>query len=122
MDTILTRAIFGEASMGLRDTVYDGLLAGLPADPAAHVGYFDLVEIWETLGSGRDRNISLDMLRGLEQNARAHMTERERIFFDEPHEDGLDPYLLQAKIAGRLSKILMDRHGFKVGKEGGGVG
>jgi hypothetical protein len=52
------------------------------------------------------------------------MTERERLFFDEPYETRVKriPEWLQVQAAGRIYKMLMDRQGYRVSKENGGLG
>lgn len=108
--------------MALRDTAYDGRLAKLPRDPEAQHNYFELVQIWESLESGGD--LTQDGLDAMILKAKPFMNSREQAFFSEPLPSDLVgyPILLQSKITGRLSKILLDRHGYKVPREGGGLG
>ncbi len=112
--------------MSLRDTVYNGVLAKLPTDHQAQRGYFELLELWEKMGTAPNagRDFSESEFNSLKSTARVFMTAREIRFFEEPFSDDLasHPALFQAKVTARLSKILMDRHGVKVSKEGGGLG
>ena len=112
--------------MTLRHNVYNGILANLPNDSASQKGYFDLLEFWEKMATTQDagRDFSVNEFDGLKVAARRLMTPREIAFFEEPFPDDITSHaaLFQAKVTGRLSKILMDRHGFKVPKQGGGLG
>jgi hypothetical protein len=109
--------------MSLRNEMYGGVLASLPSDTNARAGYEELVDLWEEIG---ERNIhpTADQFNAWKNGVHMLLTLREKTFFQEPIEPGLAGYpeLIQAKMTGRLSKILMDRHGFKVAKDKGGLG
>ncbi len=75
--------------MSLRDTAYNGIIANLPADPSAHHGYFELVEIWEHMEGHRpegrewfNADEQAKLLASLTSIPRA----REQAFFKEPFE------------------------------------
>lgn len=113
--------------MSLRDTAYDGIIANLPADPSAHHGYFELVEIWEHMEGHRPEGrewFNADEQAKLLVSLTSVLSAHELAFFKEPFERSEQSYnsILQARTTGRLSKILMDRHGFKVARDKGGLG
>lgn len=112
--------------MCLRNTVYNGILANLPHDPIGHIGYFELLEFWEAMAADENsgRNYSIAEFASMKQSVAKLLTPRESSFFQEPFPVDIaeSPTLLQVKVIARLSKILMDRHGFKVPKDGGGLG
>lgn len=108
--------------MSLQDTMYNGWLASQPTDPIAAQGYSALLEHWETIGEGKCE-LPTAQFNAWRREVRPLLTTRELSFFDEPLEDGLGDYpdLVQAKMTGRLSKILLDRR-YKAAKENGGLG
>lgn len=101
-------------------------LSLLPENEEAVTGYTEIYAAWKKLFDMLDAGQSPDENKfdTVFSDARRNMTGREIAFIDELA-DGiatLSTELRHAKLTGGLSKILMDRQGFKVSKEGGGLG
>lgn len=79
-------------------------------------------ENYDAYNEGRD--ISPAVFADWTAKVRALLDPRELRFFDEPFEPSVEnvPQNKQAKTGARVDKILMDRRGYKVPKETGGLG
>ncbi len=101
-------------------------LSLLPESEDAQGGYEEIHGVWEKLfgmvSAGKHPNET--DLEELIEKAKYVMTGREIAFMD-TLKNSLSDFPLElrhTKLSGGLSKVLMDRHGFKVSKEGGGLG
>jgi hypothetical protein len=94
-------------------------LSKTPDDPIAAKGY---QELYRLLPADSD-DIPLPFAEW-KTAIRTHLDSREASFFSAPFEPEIERHqeLLQTKTVARLYKILMDRQGFKVPREGGGLG
>lgn len=101
-------------------------LSNLPKEQSAHDGYEEIHRVWKTLWEMVETGKYPDEtgLNELVSKAQYAMTGRERRFMDGLHSSlaGDDVRLRHAKLTSGLNKVLWDRHGFKVSKEGGGLG
>jgi hypothetical protein len=97
-----------------------------PPDGPGASGYDELYTQWKRLGDvfAAGRTLNQQDFLTLGATVRKHLTGRERQFFDEPFEPEVraNPDHVQAKTTAQLHKILMDRHGFRVAKDKGGLG
>ncbi|MEP2783934.1 MAG: hypothetical protein ABJO67_05230 [Pseudoruegeria sp.] len=101
-------------------------LSALPNDQDTHRGYEEIHSVWirlsEMLKEGNHPDDScLNELVSKAQNA---MTGREVDFMCNLQsllsDDSVENR--HARLTGGLYKVLMDRHGYKVSKDGGGLG
>jgi hypothetical protein len=97
----------------------------MPADEDAQVGYVEILSIWRRIKQGFDENprsFNQELLSCLAE-LRPLLTQRELAFLDEPFDAATtSSAAVEAKTVAKVYKILMDRHGFKVSREGGGLG
>jgi hypothetical protein len=98
-------------------------LSGAPSDPTAAIGYAELYALWkenmDAFNHGRD--ISKADFQIWIDRVRKHLIPMELAFFDEPF-DERNFSKVEVKKVSNLYKILFDRHGARVSKEGGGLG
>ncbi|WP_291048468.1 hypothetical protein [Hyphomonas sp.] len=101
-------------------------LTSLPEDQDAVRGYESILATWQKLRDGLDDSKSLSGvdLEETVSSSRPVMTPRELAFLNEllTATSSLAVEIRHAKVTGGFYKILMDRHGFKVSKDGGGLG
>lgn len=101
-------------------------LTALPEDQSAVPGYETILAAHQKLAAALDSNhdLSASDLEATLADARQAMTAREREFLHNLQGEiaSFSADLRFAKLTGGLYKILMDRKGFKVSKEGGGLG
>jgi len=98
----------------------------LPKDEEAIAGYETILTAWKKLFAALDegRSLSVAEVETTISSAKDAMFGRENVFFDALLDDlsSSSSDLRHAKLTAGLNKILMDRQGFKVSKEGGGLG
>jgi hypothetical protein len=101
-------------------------LVSLPSDQSAVPGYKVILSAWQNLTVAFDENkklseADLDLTLA---DVRGVSTVREQIFLQELQSNiaTMSVDLRQAKLTGGLYKILMDRQGYKVSKDNGGLG
>ncbi|UGY21828.1 hypothetical protein HU675_0027885 [Bradyrhizobium septentrionale] len=100
-------------------------LSQLPSDPEDAKGYDQIYRAWKRLSDTFENGGQLQdaEFQSEVQSLIASLRPREISFMGEPYEASIAhiPEAVQAKAQGRLQKILMDRHGFHVKREGGGL-
>jgi hypothetical protein len=101
-------------------------LSKTPDDPEAGRGYQEIYRSWKRLydvGESEPGCLTTHEFLDLLGEVVQYLTPRERDFFERKLDGpGHIPAFVQAKTTARLNVILMDRHGFKVKRENGGVG
>lgn len=101
-------------------------LSKSPNDPEAARGYQEIYRAWKLLydvGESERGCLTTREFLDLLSEVIQHLTPREREFFERKLDGPAHiPEFVQAKTTARLNVILLDRYGFKVKRENGGVG
>lgn len=101
-------------------------LTKLPTDQNAVPGYEAILAAHKKLGAALEENDDLTEaeLEAVLAGIQGAMTTREREFLHQLRSEiaTFSVDLRHAKLTGGLYKILMDRQGYKVSKDGGGLG
>lgn len=100
-------------------------LSQVPANPEDAKGYDQIYRVWKRLADAfsAGRELPSADFRSEMSNLRTVLRPREVSLMDEPHEASIAhiPEAVQAKTQARLQKVLMDRQGFHVKRENGGL-
>ncbi len=101
-------------------------LTSPPVDLNAVPGYETILAAWQKMHDALDKGKSLTEaeVAAVVSETRLAMTSRELAFLQEllNSTSSLSADARHAKLSGGLYKMLMDRQGFKVKKENGGLG
>ena len=100
-------------------------LSQLPSQPEDTKGYDQIYKVWKRLSDAFETGDQLSDadFRSELSSVRPVLRQREARFLDEAHEAAIAniPEAVQAKTQARLQIILMDRHGYHVKHENGGL-
>lgn len=100
-------------------------LAQVPSKPEDATGYLEIHTFWKRLSDTFEKGGQLSdaEFRSELTSLRPVLRPREAAFLDEPHEVSIAniPEAVQARTVARLYKILLDRQGFHVKRENGGL-